>query len=514
MSNLVRRSKGYTEERLYLFFVISLFAGALLGIIPQEVQAHDQANDCATQPWITLEGGNIFRPIFGSSTVMAPDFDITKVTPNGNKEQVEVKNLCGAGILEEVSCWQDTLAGPRAYGRPVNIPLPPGATTTVEISSLRSGGTFTCSVAGVGQLGFPEPHTDNNSFRIERPGPNCARPPCIAPPGTVTGGGNDDPDDPGDDPTPPPLNIEPGLFIDRDSVAWLVDPFTEKGGRSVVRQTTGITVTGPTGSFVHGTRDNWVSRYMFFGDKNHLLILDSSTAIGQVDHSVSLINFTTAPPSEVFILSASAIDHTVPPPNVQYSQKGGDAFLIYSSTGNQIANTAIYRSDVGARLCAGPGPFIATGETQGEATASELLIHYAINNQNYKVVCSLQNPQDRQILESIPEPVAPPAVTEIAPILPEPAADCIRPTITDLQATLPPEGSTAAFRLHFRVAGANRVEIFGNVQTLDPQGYGYFDVWQTEPGNWIVWAKLDGTPADCYAERGLYVTPGAATTPD
>lgn len=90
-------------------------------------------------------------------------------------------------------------------------------------------------------------------------------------------------------------------------------------------------------------------------------------------------------------------------------------------------------------------------------------------------------------------------------ILPQPttSANCQRPVITEIYATLPPEGSTAVFRLRFTVEGADKILIFGH----EPHGLGYFDVWQEEPGNWIVWAKSSGTEDNCYAQRGLYVTP-------
>lgn len=87
-----------------------------------------------------------------------------------------------------------------------------------------------------------------------------------------------------------------------------------------------------------------------------------------------------------------------------------------------------------------------------------------------------------------------------------PPAGCQVPTILEFYPTAPSAGSTASFTLHYRVQGADRVEIFGNV--LHGQS-GTFDVWEENTANWLLWAKVNGTADNCYVDKGIWVTPGA-----
>ncbi len=87
---------------------------------------------------------------------------------------------------------------------------------------------------------------------------------------------------------------------------------------------------------------------------------------------------------------------------------------------------------------------------------------------------------------------------------------CVLPDIVDFHAAPPPQGSTARFTLHYTVQGAGRVEIFGN--QLDPNS-GTFDVWDDNKNYWVLWAKADGMPDDCFAEKAIQVDPDSITPP-
>lgn len=169
---------------------------------------------------------------------------------------------------------------------------------------------------------------------------------------------------------PPVINISNGLFVNASALAWSNAPSTVMGDRSVTKTTTGIVAAGPTGSVFHQTLGT--SRYMFIGSKNHLLILEQSTGAGPVQRWVTMVDFTTTPPTERAVISVLA-SSTVSPPGVQFSVGTGDAFFIYAPTGTSVNSIGIYRSDIGTLLCAGPGPLVPTGQLFGEATATQLL---------------------------------------------------------------------------------------------------------------------------------------------
>src|SRR3954470_22992642 len=142
------------------------------------------------------------------------------------------------------------------------------------------------------------------------------------------------------------ITITNGLFVNVSSIAWSAAPSTTAGDRTVTRRTTGfagITATGPTGSGFHQTLG--VSKYMFLGSRNHLLILESDKNAGPITHRVSLVDFTVTPPAERPILAVTARSAAVSPPAVQFSAGTGDAFFIYGSTGTATTGLGIYRSD-------------------------------------------------------------------------------------------------------------------------------------------------------------------------
>lgn len=195
--------------------------------------------------------------------------------------------------------------------------------------------------------------------------------------------------------TPTPLQIVPGLFEEYESTAWTTASYTEKNGKSVTREGSGLTIVGPTGTVSYKTNSGWRTTYRFFGSNNHLLILDTRQNVSAIDYHVTLIDFTTSPPEKRSLFTNTTLNITVPTPTVQYSKGTGDAFLIFAPTGMGIAHTAIYRSDNGSRLCTGPALFVPTGEIVGEATHTSVIIHYAKGGQQYRDTCSLDVSSNR-----------------------------------------------------------------------------------------------------------------------
>ncbi len=170
-----------------------------------------------------------------------------------------------------------------------------------------------------------------------------------------------------------PITISTGLFTNSAALAWSSAPTTTMGDRTVTRTTTGVpglVAAGPTGSVFHQTLG--VSRYMFIGTHNHVLFLETPTGGGT--RSVSLVDFTTTPPTERPILSVLAGSAAVSSPGVQFSIGTGDAFFVFAPTGTTVAGLGIYRSDNGTILCPGPPPLVPTGQLFGEATATQLRI--------------------------------------------------------------------------------------------------------------------------------------------
>lgn len=202
-----------------------------------------------------------------------------------------------------------------------------------------------------------------------------------------------------------PFVVTSGLFINNDSTSWLGAPTTSVGGKTVKLTTTGfagISVTGPTGTMpFHVTLPGYASKYQFFGSNNNLLLLDADTSTPST-RRVSLVDFTTTPPTERLLFTVLATGTNVPLPSVQYSQGTGTAVLVFGPDGVNIQGLAIYRSDNGALLCSGPPPFIATGQTEGEATATALEIHYSSGGTNQLVTCLLPTSK----ITATPNPLA------------------------------------------------------------------------------------------------------------
>jgi hypothetical protein len=148
-------------------------------------------------------------------------------------------------------------------------------------------------------------------------------------------------------------------------------------------------VTGPTGHVFHATLGSNNSKYMVLGEEGHVLILESTTAAGPITHRVTSVDFTTAPPTERLVLTGIASSGAVPPPVVQHSQGSGSVFMIFSSSGTQVQHLAMHRSGNGEVVCAGPPPFVPTGETRGEASDTDLVIHFSSGQQSRETSCSL-----------------------------------------------------------------------------------------------------------------------------
>jgi HYDIN/CFA65/VesB-like, Ig-like domain/Abnormal spindle-like microcephaly-assoc'd, ASPM-SPD-2-Hydin len=179
-----------------------------------------------------------------------------------------------------------------------------------------------------------------------------------------------------------PLAVGVGLFINNPAATtWSAAPSRSVGGKTVTLAATGpapgITVTGPNGTLFHPTVGTDISRYLFFGSNNYLLLLEAGTGVGPVQYTVSLIDFTAPAIREVTFPTVLADSSSVSFPVVQYSQGTGSAFLLLTTTGTEWT-TVIYRSDNGVLLNTGPGLFIPTGPTQGEATATQTIIHYFV----------------------------------------------------------------------------------------------------------------------------------------
>ena len=89
-------------------------------------------------------------------------------------------------------------------------------------------------------------------------------------------------------------------------------------------------------------------------------------------------------------------------------------------------------------------------------------------------------------------------------------AGCAKPTIVEFYAAPPNPGSSASFVLKWTVQGADRAEIFGH--PVDPNS-GSFDVWESDETYWVLWAKVNDTPDDCYVEQAIQVDPDSIGSP-
>jgi hypothetical protein len=183
-----------------------------------------------------------------------------------------------------------------------------------------------------------------------------------------------------------PLNIDAGLFI--TTSPWETTPTKSFDGKTVTLTTSGgspgiSVVKSGGGSLFHAQLANRVLHYGVLGNK-YLLILDVDSGVGPSTRSVSLVNFDTM--TEVLLFSVLASSNAVPLPVVNPSQGSGSAFLAYGQDGTQQTSVAIYRSDNGAVLCS-VGSIIATGQTVGEADATNVIIHYSTGGTSHTQTC-------------------------------------------------------------------------------------------------------------------------------
>ncbi|CAD6556850.1 hypothetical protein LMG28727_06211 [Paraburkholderia kirstenboschensis] len=183
-----------------------------------------------------------------------------------------------------------------------------------------------------------------------------------------------------------PLNIDNGLFI--TTSPWEQTASKSFDGKTVTWTSAGanpgIIVQKGAQSVFHQQLSNHTLHYGVLGNK-FLVILDVEGGVGASTRSVSLVNFDTM--TEVPVLSVLASSNAVALPVVNPSQGSGSVFLAYGQDGTQQTSVGIYRSDNAAVLCSLGAPIIATGQTAGEATATNVIIHYSTGNVSKTQVC-------------------------------------------------------------------------------------------------------------------------------
>lgn len=183
-----------------------------------------------------------------------------------------------------------------------------------------------------------------------------------------------------------PLNINSGLFF--TASPWESTPSKSFDGKTVTLTTSGpnpgILVQKGAQSVFHQELANRNLSYGVLGNK-FLVILDVETGVGLSQRWVSLINFDTM--TEVPVLTVLASSSAVALPVVNQSAGSGTVFLAYGQDGTQHTSVAIYRSDNAAVICSIGAPIISTGQTAGEATATDVIIHYSTGGSSKTKVC-------------------------------------------------------------------------------------------------------------------------------
>ena len=183
-----------------------------------------------------------------------------------------------------------------------------------------------------------------------------------------------------------PLNIDPGLFLTTNP--WESTPSKSFDGKTVTHTTSGpnpgISVQKGMLSVFHQQLNNHTLSYGVLGNK-FLVILDVEAGGGSSTRHVSLVNFATM--TEVPVLTVLASSNAVALPVVNPSQGSGSVFLAFGQDGTQLTSVAIYRSDNADVLCSLGAPIVATGETKGEATATNVIIHYSTGNVSKTQTC-------------------------------------------------------------------------------------------------------------------------------
>jgi len=218
----------------------------------------------------------------------------------------------------------------------------------------------------------------------------------------------------------PCLTINAGLF--RTDVNWdgTNSTKTTPNGTTVSKTAAGITISkaGHSSYFISDPA-NFNLSYMTFGD--HIWILYNETNAGPVTRTVTLIKDNGANFSEINLLSVLATSNAVDIPVIQPSQVTGDVFLMYAANGSgalaDLVGTGIFNSFTGANLCMGPGPFHPTGQTIGDATATQLIIHYVTSSGSHTIPCPLPTgtcnviPDSQTFPDIVVGPGVPPALS-------------------------------------------------------------------------------------------------------
>lgn len=170
-----------------------------------------------------------------------------------------------------------------------------------------------------------------------------------------------------------PFTLQAGLFVNASQATWNNFNEAPAAGKSVSYSNGTLTVNGPNGSTFFSPVANQVIRHRFFGSGNFLAVLMTDTGPGLGNRFLHLIDFTTPTLTSHQLIFISA-DSTTPLPFLQSSAGTGAACLVGAPTSSGIAGLAIFRSDNGALLCAGPTPYMPSGQITGEATASAVQI--------------------------------------------------------------------------------------------------------------------------------------------
>lgn len=163
-----------------------------------------------------------------------------------------------------------------------------------------------------------------------------------------------------------------GLFENSTQGVWL--SLNETKGNRVCTYSSGtLTVSAPSGSINFIPTANQTVRHKFFGTGNFLAILTVDTFSFQ--RFMSIVDFTAPALTSVQILFVGAAANNSLP-WLQHSAGSGSACLIGAPTPGGVAGLAIYRSDTGALLCAGPPPFNPTQQIVGFATPTTVQIQH------------------------------------------------------------------------------------------------------------------------------------------
>lgn len=170
-----------------------------------------------------------------------------------------------------------------------------------------------------------------------------------------------------------PFTLQAGLFFNADQAVW--NNFNESpvAGKSASYSGGTLTVHGPNGSTFFTPVANQQVRHRFFGTGNFMAVLLIDTGPGLGNRFLHLIDFTTPTLTTHQVIFISA-DSTTPLPFLQPSPGNGLACLVGAPTSTGIAGLAIFRSDNGKLLVAGPTPYSPSGQVIGEATATAVQI--------------------------------------------------------------------------------------------------------------------------------------------